>query len=419
MIEEIEIRLWDLIVGYAAYRDSRLAYFEYDPKFPELYDLAPLMMPRSQSQIWSFDLNEATFHGLPGLLADSLPDKYGNQMIDIWFAKEGIPLGQVSALDRLCYLGTRAMGALEFFPERFDKSSLKDEIDIADLVNLSGKILQERLDISASIEDLPTILRMGSSAGGARAKAVIALNPQTSEMRSGQIPRKGFEYWIIKLDGITNQSVGDPLGYTNIEYAYYLMAKDCGIDMRPSKLMQENGRSHFLTKRFDRDERGEKLHMQTVCALAHLDYNKPRTVSYEILFRIMNQLALPMSDKEQLFKRMVFNVIGRNHDDHTKNFSFLMNKNAEWRLAPAYDLIFSYNPDHYWLKEHNLLVNGKSTDINRDDLMTLARKFHIKKTEQFIDEIIQVFTKFKSYAKQAGVSKEQVKFIYSNLEFLS
>ncbi len=410
MIREIEIRLWNLIVGYAAYRNSRLVHFEYDLRFPEIYDLSPIMMPRSKQQVWSFDLNEETFHGLPGLLADSLPDRYGNNMIDAWFAQEGIALGDVSALDKLCYLGTRAMGALEFFPNK-DENIQDKAIDLNTLVNLSTEILQKRINQRAAFDDVATIMHIGSSAGGARAKAVIAIHPDTQEIRSGQVRQEGFEYWIIKLDGITNESLSDPLGYTNIEYAYYLIARDCGIEMMLSKLIEENGRSHFLTKRFDRSDSYEKLHVQTLCALTHLDYNQARTTSYEILFRVANQLSLTMKEKEQLFLRMVFNVIGRNHDDHTKNFAFLMGIDAKWKLAPAYDLTFSYNPDHYWLKEHNLLINGKSQNITNDDLLIIADTFHIKNAAKMIERIQDKFSNFRKYALQAGVKEERIKFI--------
>ncbi len=414
MIEEIEIKIWGQVAGYAVYKASRLVYFEYDSKFPLAYDLAPLMMPRSVTQAWSFDLNEATYHGLPGLLADSLPDKYGTQMIDLWFSKNGMALGQVTALDRLCYLGSRAMGALEFFPN-YDTKFQDQNLDVAKLIDLSAQILSERMNVKASLEDMATVLQIGSSAGGARAKAVIAFNPKTLEIRSGQVQHgSGFQDWIIKFDGLTLEGLSDPLGYTNIEYAYHLMARDCGIEMMESRLYEEHGRYHFLTKRFDRVD-GEKLHMQTMCALAHLDYNEPRTASYETLFRISNFLQLNAKERQQLFRRMVFNVVASNHDDHTKNFSFLMDQSGKWSLAPAYDLTYSYRPDHYWLKEHNLLINGKSENFTREDLLQLARSFHIKDANDLIDEITQICSGFKTYAKKAKVSKENMALIVKNI----
>lgn len=414
MIEEIEIKIGGQVAGYAVYKASRLVYFEYDSKFPLAYDLAPLMMPRSVTQAWSFDLNEATYHGLPGLLADSLPDKYGTQMIDLWFSKNGMALGQVTALDRLCYLGSRAMGALEFFPN-YDTKFQDQNLDVEKLIDLSAQILSERMNVTASLEDMATVLQIGSSAGGARAKAVIAFNPKTLEIRSGQVQHgSSFQDWIIKFDGLTQEGLSDPLGYTNIEYAYYLMAMDCGIEMMESRLYEEHDRYHFLTKRFDRNN-GEKLHMQTMCALAHLDYNEPRTASYETLFRISNFLQLNAKEREQIFRRMVFNVVARNHDDHTKNFSFLMDQSGKWSLAPAYDLTYSYRPDHYWLKEHNLLINGKSENFIREDLLQLARSFHVKNANDLIDEIVETCSGFKAYAKKAKVSKENMALIIKNI----
>ncbi len=414
MISEIEIKMWGKIVGYAAYNNSQTLSFEYDDKFPLLYDLSPIMMPRTLNQSWSFDLNPDTYHGLPGLLADSLPDKYGNQMIDAWFSSQGISLSQISTLDRLCYLGTRAMGALEFSPNQNNTQS-NSKLEIKTLVDLSQKILNERVNFKSSTDDLNNIIQIGSSAGGARAKAIIAMNPKTGEIHSGQINHEDFEHWIIKLDGVGEDNLGKPMGYTNIEYAYYLLAKDCGIEISESRLLEENGRSHFITKRFDREDSGEKLHMQTLCALAHLDYNQARVHSYETLFRITNPLKLSYKEREELFRRMVFNVVGRNHDDHSKNFSFLMNKDAKWSLAPAYDLNFAYNPENFWLKEHNLLVNGKSKDITREDLMIYAKNFHIKNAKEIINHNIEVFSQFKAYAKKAKVQNKEIKWIESNL----
>lgn len=418
MINEIEIRIWDQVLGYAAYKEGRLVYFEYSKKLPLNYEPSPLMMPRVPERVWSFDLNEATYHGLPGLLADSLPDKYGQPMINSWFTKQGISLDNINSLDKLAYLGTRAMGALEFFPNH--ESTLQNaEIELEKLMDLSSKILQERMEFEIDEDDVNRIIQMSSSAGGARAKAVIAYDPEKGLIRSGQVDNPvGFENYIIKLDGLTNESLSDPQGYTNIEYAYYLMAKDSGIEMSESSLLEQSGRSHFLTKRFDRDEDGKKLHMQTLCGLAHLDYNSPRVYSYEFLFRLAQRLGLKMKDKEQIFKVMAFNVIGRNHDDHTKNFSFLMDQAGVWRIAPAYDLTYAFNPNHHWLKEHNLLVNGKSTEINKEDLLVYAKMFQIKDAELFIDQIIEVFRSWSNYATRANVCREKTKEIKENLNFL-
>lgn len=417
MINELEIKIWDSVAAYAAYKDSSLVYFEYSKDFSTSYELSPIVMPRVPDRVWSFDLNQATYHGLPGLLADSLPDSYGQGMIDAWFSRSGVSLGQVNSLDRLSYLGTRAMGALEFYPNQENKIKNGD-LEIDQLLDISSKILQSRLEFEVDEDDVNRVIQIGSSAGGARAKAVIAYNPETGMIRSGQVDNPGFENYIIKLDGISNEALLDPQGYTNIEYAYYLMARDSGIVMSDSLMLEKQGRSHFLTKRFDRKADGSKLHMQTLCALAHLDYNSPRVYSYEFLFRLAQRLELPMHDKEQIFKVMVFNVVGRNHDDHTKNFSFLMDRDAKWRLAPAYDLTYAFNPKHHWLKEHNLLVNGKSTDIRREDLMVYAKQFYIKNAEEYIEAILETFSKWDDYAQKAQVCKNKAKEIKNNLNML-
>jgi len=408
VIREIEIKLWDYTAGYAAYTDGKLVAFEYSKDLPAIYELAPITMPRTKQQSWSFDLNPASFHGLPGLLADSLPDSYGQHVIDAWFISQGTNLGDISALDKLCYLGTRAMGALEFQPN-ISTDAIQNHIELEKLVLLSKEILDKRLNFKADIEDLSPLLQIGSSAGGARAKAVIAINPKTAEIRSGQTKQDGYEQWLIKLDSIQASY------YTNIEYAYYLMARDCGIAMVDSKLLEERGRSHFLTKRFDRTDDGSKLHMQTLCALTHLDYNEARVHSYEILFKVANLLNLRQEEREQIFRRMVFNVLAKNCDDHTKNFSFLMNQEARWSLAPAYDLTYAYNPDNYWLKEHNLLVNGKSTNITTADLMIYADRYYIKNAEQIISETKAVIKKFKRYAKKAKLNQGLTNQLYESL----
>lgn len=352
---------------------------------------------------------------MPGLLADSLPDSYGDQMINTWLIQNGRSLGDINPLDKLCYLGTRAMGALEFHPELNIKEENK-KINLENLIELSSLVLQERTDYSSSLKEVSNLLQIGSSAGGARAKAIIALNPETEEIKSGQIePEKGFEHWIIKLDGVSNQLLNDPQGYTNIEYAYYLIAKEAGITMMPSKLHEENKRCHFLTKRFDRKDNGEKIHMQSFCALAHLDYKQARTSSYETLFKVTNVLKLSITEKEQLFRRMVFNVMGRNCDDHTKNFSFIMDKDGKWQLAPAYDMTFAYNPENFWLKEHNMLINNKSTNINKDDLMLMAKEFSIKNAKQIMEEVKLAFLDFSKYADIAKVDTDKANYIKGQL----
>ena len=363
------ILLWNKLVGAALWdAEKNIGTFEFDSGFLKLgLDIAPITMPLLEAQnnpIFQFsDLPKETFQGLPGLLSDVLPDKFGNQLIDLWLASQGRT--NMNPVERLCYLGKRGMGAIEFEPTiKVDKED-SSNLEIASLVELSKRALSEKesLETHFSKEDAAAfsdIIKVGTSAGGARAKAVIAFNENTKEVKSGQlVSPKGFEHWLIKFDGVTNEQLGDPKGYGKIEYAYYKMAIDCGIIMMPSKLMEENGRAHFMTKRFDRIENDQKLHMQTLCGLCHFDYNNPNAYAYEQGFQAMRLLRLPYTDAEQFYIRMVFNVIARNQDDHTKNISFLMNKSGIWSLAPAYDVTYAYNPTNKWISKHQMAVNGK------------------------------------------------------------
>jgi serine/threonine-protein kinase HipA len=351
-----QVRLWDKLVGAVLWNyDRGYATFEFDAGFLKSgLDVAPITMPLANARkgdIFQFgNLPEETFHGLPGLLSDALPDRFGNQLIDLWLASQGRDKGSMSPVERLCYLGTRGMGALEFEPTERNEKEPSQHLEVGALVELSKNALSQKASLDSHFtnddaEMFADIIRVGTSAGGARAKAVIAYNEQTCEVRSGQINSpKDFEHWLIKFDGVTNEQLGDPKGYGRIEYAYYNMAVACDIKMMPSKLLEENGRAHFMTKRFDRIANDEKLHMQTLCGLCHYDYNNPEAYSYEQAFQAMRQLRLPYTDAEQLYARMVFNVIARNQDDHTKNISFLMDKSGTWRLSPAYDVTYAYNP---------------------------------------------------------------------------
>ena len=412
--------LWSKHVGAVLWNyDKGYATFEYETSFLKSgLDVAPLTMPLSNAgkgSIFQFaQLPKETFQGLPGLLSDALPDRFGNQLIDLWLASQGRGKGSMSPVERLCYLGTRGIGALEFQPmERNEKEPSKG-LEIGALVELSKKALsiKESLDSHFSKEDAETfadIIKVGTSAGGARAKAVVAYNEKTGEVRSGQlISPDGFEHWLIKFDGVTNEQLGDPKGYGRIEYAYYKMAIDCGIAMMPSKLLEEHGRAHFMTKRFDRVENNEKLHMQTLCGLCHFDYNNPDAYAYEQVFQAMRQLRLPYSDAEQLYTRMVFNVVARNQDDHTKNISFLMDKSGSWSLSPAYDVTYAYNPTNKWIGKHQLAVNGKRENITREDLLSVAKQMNIKKPKEIIEKITSVVGDWNVYAQEAGVPKNQI-----------
>jgi len=422
-----KVNIWNEMVGAVVWDESKgYATFEFEESFIENdLDLAPLRMPISDAKnvrrIFSFpNLNKETYKGLPGLLADSLPDRFGNRLIDVWLAKQGRSSESFNSVERLCYIGKRGMGALEFEPilTPFDQSSSQLELD--DLVKLAKKILDERYDFKTNLSkksesSLLDILRIGTSAGGARAKAIIAHNPITKDVRSGQIDNlENYEYWIIKFDGVNDKKLGDPKGYGRIEYTYYLMAKECEIKMSESKLLFEDNHAHFMTKRFDRID-NNKLHMQTLCAIAHYDYNYPSSYSYEQAFQVIRQLKLPYENSEQLFLRMVFNIIARNQDDHTKNISFLMDKNGNWSLAPAYDVTFAYDQKNKWMKSHQMSINGKYDDINRTDILALAKNMNIKKANQKIDKVIDVISKWKDFAKAAKVSAEQIKYIQSTL----
>jgi len=422
-----KVNIWNEMVGAVVWDESKdYATFEFEESFlKKEVDIAPLRMPideaKNGKRIFSFpNLNKETYKGLPGLLADSLPDRFGNRLIDVWLAQQGRNPDSFNPVERLCYIGKRGMGALEFEPilTPFDQSST--QLELNDLVKLAKKILDERYDFKTNLSkknesSLLDILRIGTSAGGARAKAIIAYNPKTKDVRSGQIDSlDNYEYWIIKFDGVSDKKLGDPQGYGRIEYAYYLMASECGINMNECKLLFEDKHAHFMTKRFDRID-NNKLHMQTLCAIAHFDYNYPSSYSYEQAFQVIRQLKLSYENTEQLFLRMVFNVIARNQDDHTKNISFLMDRNGKWSLAPAYDVTFAYDQKNKWMKSHQMSVNGKFDNINRNDILTLAMNMNIKKANQKMENIIDVVSNWKDFAKEAKVAAEQIKYIQSTL----
>jgi len=423
MVSLAKVNIWNTFVGAVAWDDSRgYASFEFNPGFVDKrWDLAPLMMPvhdaLESNYIFSFPgLQKETYNGLPGLLADSLPDKYGNRLIEEWLAREGRDPGSFNPVERLCYTGKRGMGALEYEPasKLFDDSS--KSIEIAKLVQLSKDILTKKRNLQTNIHSktdtgLLDIIQVGTSAGGARAKAIIAYNEKTGDVRSGQLDDlKGYDYWIIKFDGVTNKQLGDPEGYGNIEYAYYLMATDCGINMTASRILKENNRTHFMTKRFDR-EGANKMHLQTLCAVAHFDYNDPAAYSYEQAFQVMRQLKLPYTDAEELFRRMCFNVVARNQDDHTKNISFLMDKSGTWKLSPAYDITYAYDPANKWMKDHQMSINGKRRDISKSDIVELAKRMNIKKPAEVLEKTIDTVRNWSEYANRARVRAEQIQAI--------
>jgi serine/threonine-protein kinase HipA len=415
------VKIWGHKMGVILWDEIKnVGVFEFDKSFLDYnLDVAPLQIPLDDAKkgrrVFSFPfLNFETYKGLPGFIADSLPDKFGNQIIDAWLVQQGRDLQSFNPVDRLCYIGSRSMGALEFEPEIEQIPQASNVLEIEALVHFAKEVLDERSHFYTNLNtqnSFSDILQVGSSAGGARAKAVIAYNRATGEVRSGQIDGlEGFDYWLIKFDGVTNHQLGDPKGYGNIEYAYYLMALDCKITMMESLLKQENSRSHFMTKRFDRIN-NQKVYMQTLCGLAHFDYNIPGAHSYEQTFQIMRQMRLPYHDMEQLYRRMVFNVMARNQDDHTKNISFLMNQEGTWSLSPAYDVTFAYNPTNFWLKSHQMSINGKRDAILLEDLLAVAKNVNIKKPLEIIDQIRSVLLNWEKYATLAGIDRTQIKEI--------
>ncbi len=432
MVNEINtarVNLWGILVGAVLWNPEKgFAAFEFDKRFLDKgLDLAPLKMPLSESRrgiIFEFrDLPKDTFKGLPGMLADALPDNFGNRIIDAWLARQGRTPQSFGPIERLCYTGKRAMGALEFEPS-YDSVEQSVPVEVSELLKLVQEVTNERSELIGSLaakpsEALLNIIRVGTSAGGNRPKAVIALNDQRGEIRSGQVDApEGFDHWVLKFDGVTDTSLADPAGYGRIEYAYHKMAVASGIEMTECRLFEENGRAHFMTRRFDRPRNGGKLHMQTLSAITHFDFNDPGAYSYEQAFQVMRELKLPYKDAEQQFRRMVFNVVARNQDDHTKNISFLMNKSGEWRLSPAYDVIYSYNPSGRWTSMHQMSINGKRDNFTRDDLHAVGREMNIKPSNRIIDEIIEAVSTWPDFAKDAGVERLQIEAIAGTHRFL-
>jgi serine/threonine-protein kinase HipA len=425
-----EVKLWGRTIGAVALDDgSDTARFEYDARFAQSgIEVAPLTMPLS-NQVYQFPgLSRGTFHGLPGLLSDSLPDKFGNALIDAWLATQGREPGSFNAVERLCYMGNRGMGALEFLPVNGPKTSTAQKILVDALVALASEILTHREELSASIscdkkklQALKQILQVGTSAGGARAKAVIAWNPETNEVRSGQVKAgEGFGYWLLKFDGVSgnkDKELEDPKGYGLIEYAYYKMAVDAGLVMSECRLLKENGRQHFMTRRFDRLDSGEKLHMQSLCAIAHYDFNMAGAYSYEQALQVIRKLELGMDAIEQQFRRMVFNIVARNQDDHVKNIAFLMDKRGQWSLSPAFDVTYSYNTNGLWTAQHQMSMNGKRDNFLMDDFIACEKIAGMKRgrAKAIVKEVQQAVSRWPEVADEFGVNAAQREAIQSTL----
>ena len=426
MITTAYINLWEERVGAVAWdANTQMASFEYDQKFiTNNWEVAPLKMPISQAkQIFSFPdlVRNATFKGLPGLLADVMPDKYGNQLINAWLAQNGRPENSLNPVELLCFIGTRGMGALEFEPVNFKSNQTAFSIEMDNLVKITQEVVNNRQDFETNLNQeeqkaLLDVLKIGTSAGGARPKAIIAFNDKTGVIKSGQAKApKGFTHWLIKLDGVSDSQFGASTGYGRVEMAYYLMAKACGIEMTECRLLEENGRAHFMTKRFDREEGDIKHHIQTFCAMQHFNFNNVNSYSYEQLFQTMRLLKLPYLQAEQMFRRMVFNVMARNCDDHTKNFAFRLRKNQDWELTPAYDICHAFRPGSEWVSKHALSINGKRSNISKEDIVTIAKSMNIKKGTEIIQRTSEIIKKWTDFAEETKVEPKLKEAIKSTL----
>jgi serine/threonine-protein kinase HipA len=400
---------WDAQRGYAS--------FEFEPEFLKSgLDVAPLTMPLDETapgEIFQFpSLSRATFSGLPGLLADALPDKFGNAIIDAWLTRNGRSSGDFTPVERLCYTGSRGMGALEFAPPINKTIEQAVPVEIAELAALAQEVTNARGQLNTRLgsggqDAMLDILRVGTSAGGARAKAIIAINPE-GHVLSGQteVP-PGYEHWLLKFDGVNDLELGKTEGYGRIELAYYLMATAAGIEMSECRVHEENGRAHFMTRRFDRPE-GRKLHMQSLCGIAHYDFNMAGAYSYEQAFQVMRRLRLSKAEALQQYRRMIFNVLARNQDDHTKNIAFLMAPDGQWRLAPAFDVIYAHNPQGTWTNQHQMTINGKRDQFVMEDLLTVGYSIGVSRPNEIVDEVRDAVVRWPEFAQQAGVGEARM-----------
>jgi serine/threonine-protein kinase HipA len=426
--EVIEVRIWNQLVG-AVTLDPEYGYyaFGYDDAWRKKgIELAPFAMPTSSTEV-AFEfrsLPEATFHRLPALLADALPDAFGNALIDAWMARKGMSKGAVTMLDRLAYMGRRGMGALEFKPALGNVKDKNSPLQMKSLVEQARRLIEGDLSIEDQAEAaLTNIIQVGTSAGGARAKAVIAWNPETDQIRSGQfeVP-PGFQHWLLKFDGVGRDlALGTGQDYGRIEYAYHRMAIAAGLQMAPCRLLEEHGRAHFMTRRFDREDgegKAVRHHLQTLCALDHLDYKQLGTHDYSQLFSAAKRLGLSDDAIDQLFLRMAFNVMARNCDDHTKNFTFLLKQGEPWELAPAYDVTHSYSPTSYWTNKHCMSVNGRFQRIRREDLLVTAERFGVRRPQQLLTDVRAATESWNTFADEAGLSTKMADEVSTDFELV-
>jgi serine/threonine-protein kinase HipA len=415
-VQAVEVSAWGSRVGAVALDEGLGAYvFEYYPDWvAKGIELAPLTMPvRTRRHVFP-QLPEATFHRLPAVLADAMPDDFGNAVIDAWLTRQGVRRGDVSPLDRLAYMADRAMGALEFRPSRGPRRRRSSAVELSALVEGARSVLDAQFDSDRETEAaIQSLIQVGTSAGGARAKAVIAWDRETGEVRSGQLPApEGFEHWLIKLDGLgADAELGSGGSSGRVEYAYSLMARAAGVEMAECRLLEENGRAHFMTRRFDRGPAG-KIHSVTLCGTAHLDFRQRQTHEYGQLFDTVESLGMGAEARAQVFRRMVLNVLAANNDDHTKNSSFLLTSpTASWTLAPAYDVTFAHNPTGRWTYQHLMGVDGVFRDVGRDDVMRLADRYLVPGASEIVAEVSEAVSGWRGFAEEAGLDDDDARRI--------
>jgi serine/threonine-protein kinase HipA len=418
----VEVMLYGQLLGTVEWNEKTgSSTFQYSSKIINTIEPSPIIMP-TEGRNFETNRDHLNFHNLPYLLSDSMPDDFGNIMMKEWLKQRKLSIDKINPVYRLTYVGKRGMGALEYIPANHREND-NNIVDISEIYEVAKSVLKSKKKTTypdLDKDSLSEILRIGTSIGGARAKALIAIkldaNNKIEEIRPGDVIQPiGYSYWILKIDGANEQSLGEGEGFGKIEFAYYKLAKQAGIDMSDCLLYEENNRFHFLTKRFDRKDNGEKIHMQTFGALTGIDYKILKVTSYETLFNVMKRLQLPYKQIEQQYKRMLFNVIARNQDDHVKNFSFLMDKDGKWQISPAYDICFSYSPGGKWTNEHQSSINGKYDNFTKVDLFDFAKKYGIKKSNIILEEVISAVNLWPKIAAEIDIPKEKIKHINKHL----
>lgn len=410
----IEVYIWNMYVGALVKTPQGIA-FQYDPKFKESgLNLSPINLPLEGKDVYINETDWKNTEGIPGLIYDSLPDRFGNDLLKVYFADKGLTENDIDVFTKLHYIGSRGVGALEYRPAT-ETEHTNDVISMEEIEKISIIATQGKEALDTNLQDKKTllqILHIGTSAGGARAKALIAINKKTGDIKSGQVHHGAdYEYYLIKIDGANEKELAEPSGYGRLEYTYSQMAKDCNIKMTECSLY--NG-LHFLTKRFDRNQHGEKVHVHSLCGMLGLNYNRVGEYSYEQYFITARKLGLGQDTMEEIFRRMVFNILVHNCDDHTKNFSFMMDRDGNWSLSPAFDLCYSYDSSNEWVNGHNMRINNKRTNITYADIMIVGEKFNIKKRKKIFNKINMVVDKFHDYANGNHVIQDLINEVDKN-----